>query len=62
MHGNEGGRPDVQAIGWAQGLGDERHARDECAARTAKSRKTEAERMLGGNRREHERTGGRLQR
>jgi hypothetical protein len=45
MHRNEGGRSDVQAIGWAQGLGEERYARDECAARTAKSRETEAERI-----------------
>jgi hypothetical protein len=45
MRGNEGGRPDIQAIGWAQGLGEERHARDEYAARTAKSREEEAERM-----------------
>lgn len=69
MRGNEGGRPDTQAIGWAQGLGEERHARDECAARTAKSREEEAERMtavvdraLGGNCREDGRAGGRLQR
>ena len=45
MHENEGGQPDVQAIGWAQGLGEERYARDESAARTAKFRETEAERM-----------------
>jgi hypothetical protein len=45
MPENEGGRLDVQAIGWAQGLGEERYARDECAARTAKARETEAERM-----------------
>ena len=45
MRGNEGGRPDTQAIGWAQDLGEERYARDECAARTAKSREEEAERM-----------------
>ena len=45
MRGNEGGRPDTQAIGWAQGLGEERHARDERAARTAKVREEEAERM-----------------
>ena len=69
MRGNEGGRPDTQAIGWAQGLGEERHARDERAARTAKVREEEAERMtavsveqLGGNCREHQRPGGRLQR
>jgi hypothetical protein len=45
MHGIEGGRPDTQAIVWAQRLGEERHGRDECAARTAKSREEEAERM-----------------
>ena len=68
MRGNEGGRPDTQAIGWAQGLGEERHARDERAARTAKVREEAAERMtglgraLGGNCREHQRPGGCLQR
>jgi hypothetical protein len=45
MRGNEDGRPDTQANGWARGLGEERHARDEYAARTAKSRDEEAERM-----------------
>jgi hypothetical protein len=45
MHGNTGGRPDIQAHGWAQRLGEERHATDESAARTSKSRETEAERQ-----------------
>jgi hypothetical protein len=44
MHANNEGRPDVPPTGWAQGLGEERHARDEFAARTAKSRTAEAER------------------
>jgi hypothetical protein len=44
MHENSG-RPDGQPIGWAQGLGEERYARDEVAARTAMSRATEAERI-----------------
>ena len=44
MHGDQGGRPDVPASGWAQGFGEERYVRDECAARTARSRDTETER------------------
>lgn len=44
MRGNESRRPDTQDTGWAQGLGEERHGRDECAARTAKSLDEEAER------------------
>jgi hypothetical protein len=47
MHENNG-RPDVQPIGWAQGLGEERYATDEFAAWTAKSRATEAERTTAG--------------
>ena len=49
MRGSEGGRPDTQAVGWAQGLGEERYARDEYAARTAKSREEEAERMTAAS-------------
>lgn len=45
MRGIDGGRADAHVSGWAQGLGEARHAREEGAARAAKSRTTEAERM-----------------
>jgi hypothetical protein len=44
MRANERDRPDTQGGGWAQCLGEERHARDDGAARTAKALDEAAER------------------
>jgi hypothetical protein len=45
MGGDQGSRSKTRATEWAHGLGEERHARDERAAKTAKSEEEDAARM-----------------
>jgi hypothetical protein len=46
MGATRGSRAETPAVHWAQGLGEARHARDECGARTAKSEEEDAARRI----------------
>ena len=46
MGANRSGRAETRAMHWAQELGKERHARDECVARMAKSQEEDAAQTL----------------